>query len=288
MNKVTEMPRSHRSVEFFPPKDEAAENLFRQTAEAVAAWGPDWVSITYGAGGKTRENTFRWSRYLQNELNLRVIPHLTCVAQTREELETMIKQIADEGFAGIMALRGDAPQGHEGPFPCAPGLKYAGDLVEFIKMIAPELEIGVAGYPERHPEAPSLDQDIEHLKNKVNRGADHIVTQLFFDNADFFNFETRIREAGIAHPLVPGLMPPTSLARIEKFCNFCGSRIPPGLRHALSQAGGSGEAARRAGIDWTLSQLRGLAAAGHHSFHLYILNNPTVFRILAKELDSTS
>lgn len=264
--------RPLRSLEFFPPKDDPGVSALRGTAEALRRMGPDFVSVTYGAGGTTRDRTAQVSALLKGEFGFTVMPHLTCVGHTRGDLEALADQIHAQGFRNIMTLRGDPPKG-AASFPVLPdGFRHAAELVSLLKRRHPDFCLGVAGYPEKHPEAPSLEVDLAHLKRKVDAGADFITTQLFFDNAVYYRFVERCRAAGINVPIVPGIMPVLSLKQIQRFTQLCGSTLPAQLTARLEVAADNAEVVEMVGIDWALQQIRGLLANGAPGYHLYILN----------------
>jgi methylenetetrahydrofolate reductase (NADPH) len=264
--------RPLRSLEFFPPKDDNGVAALRGTAEALRRMGPDFVSVTYGAGGTTRDRTAQVSALLKGEFGFTVMPHLTCVGHTRGELETLADQIHAQGFRNIMTLRGDPPKGATS-FPVLPdGFRHATELVALLKRRHPDFCLGVAGYPEKHPEAPSLEADLTHLKRKVDAGADFITTQLFFDNAVYYRFVERCRAEGITVPIVPGIMPVLSLKQIQRFTQLCGSTLPAQLAARLEVAADNADVVEMVGIDWALHQIRGLLANGAPGYHLYILN----------------
>jgi methylenetetrahydrofolate reductase (NADPH) len=264
--------RPLRSLEFFPPKDDAGVAALRGAADALRRMGPDFVSVTYGAGGTTRDRTAQVSALLRGEFSFTVMPHLTCVGHTRGELEVLADQIHAQGFRNIMTLRGDAPKGAT-TFPVLPdGFRHAAELVALLKRRHPDFCLGVAGYPEKHPEAPSLEADLTHLKRKVDAGADFITTQLFFDNAVYYRFVERCRAEGITVPIVPGIMPVLSLKQIQRFTQLCGSTLPAQLAARLEVAADNADVVEMVGIDWALHQIRGLLANGAPGYHLYILN----------------
>jgi methylenetetrahydrofolate reductase (NADPH) len=264
--------RPLRSLEFFPPKDDAGVAALRGAAEALRRMAPDFVSVTYGAGGTTRDRTAQVSALLRGEFSFTVMPHLTCVGHTRGELEVLADQIHAQGFRNIMTLRGDAPKGAT-TFPVLPdGFRHATELVALLKRRHPDFCLGVAGYPEKHTEAPSLEADLTHLKRKVDAGADFITTQLFFDNAVYYRFVERCRAEGITVPIVPGIMPVLSLKQIQRFTQLCGSTLPAQLAARLEVAADNADVVEMVGIDWALHQIRGLLANGAPGYHLYILN----------------
>ena len=264
--------RPLRSLEFFPPKDEAGVEHLRATAAALKRMAPDFVSVTYGAGGTTRERTARVSAMLRTELGFTVMPHLTCVGHTRAELGEIADRIHEGGFRNIMTLRGDPPKG-ETTFTAAPdGLRYASDLVALLKARHPDFCLGVGGYPEKHPYAATADADLVALKRKVDAGADFITTQLFFDNTAYYRFVESCRAAGIAVPIVPGIMPVLSLKQIQRFTALCGTSLPAKLITRLEVAAENADVVETIGIEWALTQIRGLLANGAPGYHLYVLN----------------
>ena len=264
--------RPLRSLEFFPPKDDEGVANLRSTAEVLKRIQPDFVSVTYGAGGSTRERTAQVSAILKNECGFTVMPHLTCVGSTKDEIATLSDRIHAAGFRNIMTLRGDPPKGQTTFEPYRDGLRYASDLVTLLKQRHPDFCLGVAGYPERHPEAASADTDLENLKRKVDAGGDFVTTQLFFDNDVFYRFVDRCHKAGIRVPIVPGIMPVLSLKQIQRFTQMCGSTLPDKLIKRLEAAGDYSDAVEAVGIDWALTQIRDLLARGAPGYHLYILN----------------
>ncbi len=261
-----------RSLEFFPPKDEAGVEALRQTAAALRPLAPDFVSVTYGAGGSTRERSAQVSALLRTEFDFTVMPHLTCVGHSRAELAGIADRFHAGGFRNVMALRGDPPKGATTFQTATDGLSYANDLVALLRARHPELCLGVAGYPEKHPEALSLQADLANLKRKVDSGAAFVTTQLFFDNALYFAFVARCRAAGITVPIVPGLMPVLSLKQILRFTTMCGASLPAELVARLEAAGESAEAVEAVGIEWAHEQIQGLLQGGAPGYHLYILN----------------
>lgn len=264
--------RPARSLEFFPPKDDAGVETLRATATALRSIRPDFVSVTYGAGGTTRDRTAQVSTLLRAEFGFTVMPHLTCVGHPRPELEAMADRIHAAGFRNIMALRGDPPKGETSFTPCADGLRYAGDLVALLKARHPDFCLGVGGYPEKHPEAPSPAADLDHLRRKVDAGADFITTQLFFDNAVYYRFVESCRKAGITVPIVPGIMPVLSLKQIQRFTTLCGATLPAALLRRLEVAAENPDVVEIIGVDWALDQIRDLLAHGAPGYHLYIMN----------------
>jgi len=260
------------SIEFFPPKsDTSAEQLLR-TAEALKVYSPDFASITYGAGGSTRSRTLKYARHLREDYGYTVMPHLTCVGHSRDELRGIIAEFREAGLGQIMALRGDPPKGETDFKPHPDGLHYANELVSLIHETYPECTIGVAGYPETHLEAPSPEIDLLNLKRKVDTGADFITTQLILDNAHYFKFVERAKQAQIEVPILPGLMCATSHAQAVRFCEMCGTSLPTELAEKLLAAGDDSAAVEAVGVQWVYTQARELLERGAPGIHLYILN----------------
>ncbi len=272
LSELFSQRRPLRSLEFFPPKDEAGVNALRETALLLKKISPDFVSVTYGAGGSTRERTAQVSRMLRTEIGFTVMPHLTCVGHSRFELNDVADNLHAQGYRNIMTLRGDPPKGQAEFVPYLDGLRYASDLVTLLKSRHPDFCLGVGGYPEKHPEAPSADIDLDNLKRKVDAGAAFVTTQLFFDNAVYYRFVEKCRARGINVPVVPGIMPVLSLKQIRRFTEMCGASLPEQLVKRLEAAGETPEVLESVGIDWALAQIRDLLAHGAPGYHLYILN----------------
>jgi len=258
------------SVEFFPPKDEAGGLRMLKTAALIQPYKPDFVSITYGAGGGTRSTTLRYAKLLQQEHGFEVMPHLTCVGHTRDELLEILEEFAQAGFRNIMALRGDPPKGETTFKPVAGGLSYGSDLVCLIRENFPEFGIGVGGYPEKHPEADSMGIDLKNLKTKVDAGADFITTQLFFNNSVYHDFVERCRKGGIEIPVLPGLLPVLSIGQVRRFCAMCEAGLPSQLERNLENTDETGQPV--VGAKWALEQIKDLLSRGAPGYHLYALN----------------
>lgn len=260
------------SIEFFPPKSENAAQQLLSTAGELQAYRPDFASITYGAGGSTRSRTLKYAKCLHQDYGYQVMPHLTCVGHSRDELRDIIREFKDSGLNQIMALRGDPPQGETNFQPHPDGLSYANELVHVIREVHPECAIGVAGYPEKHPEASSPEIDLLNLKRKVDAGADFITTQLFFENQTYFGFVDRCRQAGIETPILPGLLCVSSGEQVRRFCAMCETDIPSELEAQLAEAGEDKQKVEVLGAEWILRQARDLLEKGAPGIHLYILN----------------
>jgi len=274
------------SVEFFPPKSDDSAQQLLLTAEQMQVYNPDFVSITYGAGGSTRSRTLNYARKLHEDYGYAVMPHLTCVGHSREELKQTIAEFKSAGLKQIMALRGDPPKGETSFVPHPDGLRYANELVQLIREVYPECELGVAGYPEKHPEAPSLEIDLLNLKRKVDAGATFVTTQLFFDNNAYFEFVYNCRRVGITVPILPGLMSVTSYKQALRFCDMCGTSVPTALNEQLIAAGDDEAAVEAIGIKWSYQQAHELLKRGAPGIHLYILNRSGPAIALMKKLQS--
>lgn len=276
------------SVEFFPPKnDEGGAQLLR-SAEALRSYRPDFVSITYGAGGTTRQRTFQYAKILREEFGWLVMPHLTCVGSSRGELLDIVAGYHADGIRNIMALRGDPPKGQTEFVPCPDGLLHASDLVAMIRGNFPDICLGAAAYPEKHPEAASMEEDLAHLETKVRAGASFLTTQLFFDNEHYFAFLASCRARGIDVPVLPGLLPALSLAQVQRFGPMCGSSLPRALVEQLSVVDDDPRAAEAVGVTWAYHQIRELLRHGAPGVHLYILNRSASAITLARSLERES
>ena len=260
------------SVEFFPPKSQEGVETLVESAARIASRKPDFVSVTYGAGGSTRDLSASVSERMKNEVGLQVMPHLTCVASTKEELASILDGFHLDGYRNIMALRGDPPKGQEAFVRTEGGFSHASDLVAFIKSRHPDICLGIAGYPEKHPEAPSLDSDLDALKIKADAGGSFITTQLFFDNSVFYRYMEKVRSRGILLPIVPGIMPVLSLKQIKRITQLCQSRLPESLENQLSQVESDPEAVHRIGVEWASAQIKDLLSNGIPGIHIYALN----------------
>ena len=260
------------SIEIFPPKTEEGDNALRRHMQTLADHDPAFMSCTYGAGGSTRDRTIQWCREIQNDFSRTAMAHFTCVGSTRDELNQWLTDAAAAGIHNIMALRGDPPDGEESFRAVDGGLSYANELVELIQEHPADFGIGVAGYPEKHLEAPSLDVDLENLKRKVDAGGDAIFTQLFFANENFFSFRDRCEQLGISIPIVPGIMPITDFARIKRITSMCGTVFPAELSSKLEAVQDDKQAQFEIGVEYAISQCQQLRDAGVPGIHFYALN----------------
>jgi len=268
------------SFEFFPPKSPQGEAALLAAVERLRLLEPSFVSVTYGAGGSTRQKTVEIVARIKRDFAIEAMAHLTCVGHSRDELRVILDHLAATGVENVLALRGDPPRGETRFVPTANGFAYASELVAFIRG-AYDFCIGGACYPEGHTECRDLDIGVRHLRAKVDAGAEFLITQLFYDNADYFAFVRRARAAGIGVPILPGIMPITDGPQIERIAQLCGARIPDELRNRLLGAA-SADAAQRVGIDWAVRQCRELLSGGAPGIHFYTLNkSPATAAILA-------
>jgi methylenetetrahydrofolate reductase (NADPH) len=261
------------SFEFFPPRNDAAwEHLFHTISDLMPL-KPSWVSVTYGAGGSTRENTHQLVMRIKRETDLTVVSHLTCVESNQEDILKILKRYTANGIENILALRGDLPAGHCGWSAPPNGFTHASDLVTFIKKHFPDTGIGVAGFPEGHPETPNRLKEIDYLKAKVDSGADYIITQLFFNNRDFYDFCERCDLAGITIPIIAGIMPIITKNGMIRMAELAaGARFPARLMRAVNQAE-STEVIEKIGIEWATNQVHDLIDNKVRGVHFYTLNN---------------
>lgn len=261
------------SFEFFPPKTPAGWDKLFLTISDLMPLRPSYVSVTYGAGGSTREKTHKLVERIKNETNLTVVAHLTCIGAGKDDIRSILENYDAIGVHNILALRGDPPEGQQEWVPHADGFNHAADLVAFIKTHFPHMCIGVAGFPEGHPATPNRLKEIEYLKAKVDAGADYIVTQLFFDNHDFYDFCDRCRLAGIEIPILAGIMPIISRRGMIRIAGLAaGARIPAPLLKAVYRASDDEQVAE-VGVHWATEQVRDLIDHGVRGIHFYTLNN---------------
>ena len=259
------------AFEFFPPKDEQSAQALLRAIERLRGLEPAYISVTWGAGGSTRRNTLDVVEMIKSRFGIESMAHLTCVGASKADLDGILGEIHERGIDNIMALRGDPPQGETEFVPHPDGLHNADGLVSHIKSRW-DFSIGVAGYPEGHIEAPSLETDLDNLKRKVEAGADFIVTQLFFKNEAFFRFVERARAAGIEIPILPGIMPITNLSQIKRFTEMCGSGMPPELLARLEPIKDDRDAVIAEGINYSTKQCQELLEQGAEGIHFYTLN----------------
>ncbi|MGH7736684.1 MAG: methylenetetrahydrofolate reductase [NAD(P)H] [Candidatus Tyrphobacter sp.] len=274
------------SFEFFPPKDDEGTQRLFATIETLRPLHPAFVSITYGAGGSSRTRTTQLAKRVARELDLTVLAHVTCVGSSRAELRGVFDDLARAGIENVLALRGDPPRGE--PFAPAPGgFANASELIAMVKRNY-GFCIGAAFYPQTHVEAESPQADLAHVAEKVDAGAEFLVSQLFFDNDAYFDFERRAREAGIGVPLLPGLMPVTNYEQITRFVAMCGATIPPKLRAAMEQRHGDERAVEDLGVSYASMQAIDLLHRGAPGIHFYTLNRSPATRAIVSGMLAAS
>jgi methylenetetrahydrofolate reductase (NADPH) len=275
------------SFEFFPPKTpEAVERLYA-TARALKVLSPTFVSVTYGAGGSTRELTVELVTRMKHDLGLETMAHLTCVGHTKEELAEVLDTLVAGGIENVLALRGDPPKGQTQFVRPEGGFGYGQELARFIKSRYAFCVAGAA-YPETHIDAPDADTDLRHLKEKVESGAEFLITQLFFDPDDYFRFVERARAIGIAVPIIPGIMPVTNVAQIHRFTSMCGARVPDSLRDLLDRVKDDETSVIAVGVEWASDQSRRLLAGGAPGVHFYTLNRSHSSQMVVQNLKGSA
>ncbi len=260
------------SFELFPPKSDEGAIALEENLRALFKFNPNFVTCTYGAGGSTRDRTLDTLVRVQRIGTMPVASHLTCVNATVDDLRAYLRRAVAQGIENIVSIRGDAPKGETSFQATDGGLHYGSDLVKLVRGEFPKLGIAVGGYPETHPEAPNADTDLANLKRKVDNGADVVITQLFFNPADFYRFRDRCAAAGIRVPIVPGIIPATSYEQINRMTSLCGAKLPATFRADLEKASPDPEAQYRVGIAHAIAQCRDLKAQGVPGIHFYVLN----------------
>ncbi|HEY2140849.1 MAG TPA: methylenetetrahydrofolate reductase [NAD(P)H] [Solirubrobacteraceae bacterium] len=271
------------SFEFFPPKtDQGERNLYAALAE-LRTLDPSFVSVTYGAGGSTREKTIEIVKRIREEYGLEAMAHFTCVGATVPELRATLSEMERAGIDNVLALRGDPPAGQEGWVKTEGGLEYSRELIELIAGDYP-FAIGAACFPETHIHASSPEADLDYLAEKVGAGVDFLITQLFFDNALYFDFLARARANGIEAPIIPGIMPITHSGQVERMAKMCGASIPEGLRRELQARAEDPEAVLDFGVAYATLQCAELLAAGAPGIHFYTLNRSPATRAILSAL----
>ena len=259
------------SFELFPPKSPAGEEGMYSSVRELMIFRPDVITCTYGAGGSTRDKTLEITRQVKERFGVRVASHLTCVGSTVEQLASYLSEAKNRGIDNIVALRGDPPKGETAFKPVEGGFCYASELVSFIRQRFPAFGMAVAGYPETHQEAVSPAADLENLKRKVDAGGDVVITQLFYDNADFFHFQADCRKLGITAPIVPGILPVTNLSQIQRITSLCKACLPQEFLDELAQREDA-DWQFRVGVDYATRQVQELIDAGVPGIHFYVLN----------------
>lgn len=282
--RITELLDHRRPVfsfEFFPPKTDDGQRTLESTLEILKDDAPDYVSMTYGAGGSTRNATVDLTRWIKHDLGIEAMAHLSCVGEPETRLVEILDQIEEAGVENVLALRGDPPRGEREWQPHPGGLSYSVDLIRLIRERS-ELCVGAACFPEIHPDAPDRVSDLGYALAKQEAGAGFLITQLFFDNELYFGFVEEARAAGISVPIVPGIMPITNLGQIKRFTEMCGASIPQELEGELNGRADDPEAVAELGVAYATLQCSDLLARGAPGVHFYTLNrSPATRAILA-------
>lgn len=270
------------SFEVFPPKNDAAYAPVEAAVDALSAYHPDFISVTYGAGGGTSVNTPKIAAHIQNDLHIPSLAHLTCASSTKAEIDTILRDLKGRGIQNILALRGDLPEGYA---PDSAHYTYASELVTAIREIG-GFCVGAACYPEGHLESPSPEKDLEHLKQKVDCGADFLVTQMFFDNTALYSFLYRALKKGIDVPVLAGIMPVINKRQITRSCALSGTTLPSRFKTMIDKFGDNPEALKQAGIAYATQQIIDLVANGVGGIHIYTMNRPEVAGAIMQNLSS--
>lgn len=276
MTKIKEIFQQRQrtySFELFPPKTEQGFANLLKTIGELAALEPDFISCTYGAGGGSRDKTLDVVQHIQDRHNVTGLAHLTCVLHTRDDIKTILKDIQSRGIENVLALRGDPPQDNPGWKPGRDNLRYSSELCAFIREhFGNSFTIGVAGFPEGHVLCPDRDQDARYLKKKTDAGADFVITQLFFNNQDYFDYVKRLRKLGVASRVIPGILPITNYRNLVKFCALCGATVTEEIHKIFKPIQEDPEKTLEAGIAFAIRQCRQLLDGGAPGLHFYCLN----------------
>jgi methylenetetrahydrofolate reductase (NADPH) len=287
LRDIYAQPELTVSIEFFPPKTPKGDADLLKEVETLKALRPAFCSVTYGAGGSTQYKTIDLVTELHRDLGLEVMCHLTVVNQSKDEVRGVLRTLKANGIENIIALRGDPPGGVGEWVPHAEGFLYSRELVEEART-HDWFSVAVAGFPEVHPRAESREADLRYLKEKVDAGADAVITQLFFDNDDYYRYVDDVRRLGVTVPIVPGVLPIQSTAQTRRFTAMCGSKIPPGLETLLAKVEGEPEAALELGIDYATEQCERLIRFGVPGIHFYSLNKSRSVTAISKNLALTT
>ena len=288
MKKITDIFNNSEqtlSFELFPPKtDQGFTNLLK-TIEQLAALKPDFISCTYGAGGGNRDKTLEVVQHIENNHNIIGLAHLTCVLHTKEEIKNILEDIKSRGIKNVLALRGDPPRDNPDWQPNENNFKYSNELCAFMrKHFNDYFSIGVAGFPEGHILCPDRDQDAQYLKTKIEDGADFVITQLFFDNKDYFQYVDRLKNLGVTARIIPGIFPITNFPGLLKFCKLCGTTVTDELKNIFEPIADDKEATLKEGIQFAVRQCRELLNGDAPGLHFYCLNKAEPTATILSEL----
>lgn len=286
MKKITNLFQQKEktfSFELFPPKTEAGYQKLLETITSLVELKCDFISVTYGAGGGSREKTLDIVDYIQKTHNTTGVAHLTCVCHTKEEIQKILNEIKARGIQNVLALRGDPPKDNPNWQPGADNFKYSCELCQFIRnSFGDYFGIGVAGFPEGHVLCPNRELDAQYLKTKIDAGADYVITQLFFNNQDYFDYVKRLRKLGVTSRIIPGIIPITDYNGIVNFCKTCGAGIPEEIHQIFAPLQNDKEKTLQAGIDFAIKQCRELLAGGAPGLHFYTLNKLSPVDVILK------
>lgn len=282
--KISEILKSGKltvSYELFPPKQGAPFEPVMKAADSIAKLSPDFMSVTYGAGGGQSKNTVSIASHIQNDLKITAIAHLTCVSSSKEQISTILNEMQENKIENILALRGDIPE--NSAFPAFENYRYASELIKDIKSKG-DFCIGAACYPDGHVESETKDKDIYYLKQKVENGCDFLTTQMFFDNNILYNFLYRIREKGITVPVLAGIMPVINGKQIKRICALSGTYLPARFKAIVDKFGDNPDAMKQAGIAYATEQIIDLIANGVNGIHIYSMNRPEIAKSIQNNL----
>jgi len=290
MQRITDIfhhKKTTFSFELFPPKTDEGYLKLIHTIEQLCDFKPDFISCTYGAGGGSRTKTLEIVELIRNQYHISSVAHLTCVLHTKNEIKELLTEMKQRGICNLLALRGDPPRDNPNWAPGKDNFKYSWELVAFIREhFKDHFSIGVAGFPEGHLLCPDRDLDAEYLKNKISYGADYVITQLFFNNQDYFDFVNRLRKLGVTARIIPGVLPITDYAALVRFCAVCGASIPQEVHNIFKPIAEDREKTLTAGIEFCLKQSRELLQNGAPGLHFYTLNKIHPVDAIIKNLRS--
>ena len=270
------------SFEVFPPKTDSAFDSIEWSVRELAAFNPDFMSVTYGAGGGTSQYTTKIASLIKNRLDTTALAHLTCASTPKEQIDSILDTLKDNHIDNILAMRGDIPQGYEKPQ--GEYYTYASELISHIKEYG-YFDIGGACYPECHPECDSLEKDIDNLKNKVDCGVDFLITQLFYDNDIFYSFLEKVRKKGISAPVFAGIMPITNIKQIDRIIGLSRTKLPDEVKAFLDKYRDKPEELEKAGLEFAIKQINDLQSNGVNGIHIYTMNKPYVARTVLKGIN---
>ena len=288
MKKLTEVFKFGKptfSFELFPPKTEEGYQKLLVTIAGLAALKPDFISVTYGAGGGSRDKTFEIVQHIQEKHQITGVAHLTCVLHTKDEIKNILTDVKKRGIQNVLALRGDPPKENPDWQPGPENFKYSSELCAFTRQhFGNHFGIGVAGFPEGHLLCRDRDQDAQFLKIKTDNGADFVITQLFFNNQDYFDYVARLRKLGVNARVIPGIIPITDYPALLRFCTLCGATVPAELKKIFEPIQNDKDATLKAGIEFAVHQCRGLLEGGAPGIHFYTLNKLSPIDIILQKI----